>query len=173
MRGQLYHLGDNSNLVYYIGSLTINSVLTLLTAGRIWWIHRQAHVCSSHTTSGDKLVQSVCRIILESGILYPLFQIANAIGNNNGDPSTIPFDFLPLAALMAGITPTLIMVHAKLGENVESLQMGETTFSTLQFGNRHGTTTTTTTGTAHVQSHNIALSEIAVVAPGEEGKTSA
>jgi len=31
MGGQLYHLGDNSNFVYYIGSLTINSVLTLLT----------------------------------------------------------------------------------------------------------------------------------------------
>jgi len=69
-----------------------------------------------------------------------------------------------------GIAPTLIMVRAKLGQNVESLQRGETTFSAIRFGNRHRTTTTT--GTAHVQSHNIALAEIAIVPP-EEGKMSA
>ncbi|KAK7018647.1 hypothetical protein VNI00_018358 [Paramarasmius palmivorus] len=32
------------------------------------------------------------------------------------------FDPFPLAALSAGIAPTLIMVRAKLGQNVESLQ---------------------------------------------------
>ncbi|THU99234.1 hypothetical protein K435DRAFT_659406 [Dendrothele bispora CBS 962.96] len=215
MRGQLYHLGDNSNFVYYVGSVSTNVILTLLTgmfesfyvsvtlftrslrtyshyvlyvliAGRIWWIHRRVSIHGVHAS--DRLVHSVCRIILESGMLYPIFQIANAIENSAGDPSTIPFDFLPVAALMAGVAPTLIMVRAKLGKNVESLQTGDTTstgfdfgtrsgtVSSIRFGDRLGTMTTTPGVMRPVRSHNIPLAEISVVAAGdeveEEGKTS-
>ncbi|KAK7039040.1 hypothetical protein VNI00_010432 [Paramarasmius palmivorus] len=113
--------GGSVDLGYNIGTIIFNSILTLLTgmsfsfyrsllmlmayvAGRIWWIHRQVRAHGSQTS--DRFVQTVYRIILESGILYPFFQITGLILHNVSD----------------GIAPTLIMVRAKLGKNVESLQ---------------------------------------------------
>ncbi|KAI3618066.1 hypothetical protein WG66_005652 [Moniliophthora roreri] len=115
----LYDIGNNVGAAYQIGlSPAMNSVLTFLTAGRIWWIHRQVRAHNIHTTS-DKLIQSVSKIILESGSLYPILSIMGLVVRNTTD---IPLDFFPLVALSAGIAPTLIIVRAKLGKNVESLQ---------------------------------------------------
>ncbi|ESK84182.1 hypothetical protein Moror_16985 [Moniliophthora roreri MCA 2997] len=117
----LYDIGKTITAAYETASPAINSILTLLTAGRILWIHRQVRVHNVHTTS-DKLIRSVSRIIVESGSLYPIFSIVALITANTATIDAIPFDFSPLVILSAGISPTLIMVRAKLGKNVESLQ---------------------------------------------------
>ncbi|ESK93529.1 hypothetical protein Moror_1643 [Moniliophthora roreri MCA 2997] len=101
-----------AGFVYNIVSAVINSVLTLLTAGRI---------CS------------VSRIILESGVLYPVFAIVGLITTNTTTMHAMPFDFWPPMVLVAGIAPTLISVRAKLGKNVESLQ---TQISDIHFSSR-------------------------------------
>ncbi|ESK83889.1 hypothetical protein Moror_7577 [Moniliophthora roreri MCA 2997] len=116
----LFIIGDDFSSVYSISSGVVNSVLTLLTAGRIWWIHRKARAHGVQTS--DNFMYSVARIILESGIIYPGFIIAGLIMTNIDGLSDLPFDFYPLVAMSAGIAPTLIMVRAKLGMNVESLQ---------------------------------------------------
>uniref|UniRef100_A0A0W0G6F1 Uncharacterized protein n=1 Tax=Moniliophthora roreri TaxID=221103 RepID=A0A0W0G6F1_MONRR len=116
----LYLLGNTLNAGYLISSAIVNSLITLLTAGRIWWTHRQVRDHGVH--SSDRLVQRVSVIILESGILYPIAIIVNLIVVNSTDGVPPPFDMAPIVVLVAGIAPTMIIVRAKLGSNVGSLQ---------------------------------------------------
>ncbi|EEB91384.1 hypothetical protein MPER_10261, partial [Moniliophthora perniciosa FA553] len=104
----LYVVGNNLAAAYDIGSVIVNSALTLLTAGRIWWMHRQVRAHGAHTS--DAFVSTVFRIILESGALYPTSMIAALVVQNT--PSL--FDLASLVALSAGIAPTLIMSAAAL-----------------------------------------------------------
>uniref|UniRef100_A0A0W0F6I4 Uncharacterized protein n=1 Tax=Moniliophthora roreri TaxID=221103 RepID=A0A0W0F6I4_MONRR len=117
----LYKVGSTIVATYQTASPTVNFILSFLTAGRIWWIHRQVRAHNIYTTK-DKLIYAVSRIILESGLLYPIFSIITLVSANTPRTGIILFDFLPLMILSSGIAPTLIMVRAKLGKNVESLQ---------------------------------------------------
>ncbi|ESK93528.1 hypothetical protein Moror_1642 [Moniliophthora roreri MCA 2997] len=118
----LFNDGATAGFVYNIVSVVINSVLTLLTAGRIWWIHRQVvRIHGMHIN--DTLISSVSRIILESGVLYPAFAIVSLITTNTTTMHAMPFDFWAPMVLIAGVAPTLILVRAKLGKNVKSLQI--------------------------------------------------
>uniref|UniRef100_A0A0W0G6G9 Uncharacterized protein n=1 Tax=Moniliophthora roreri TaxID=221103 RepID=A0A0W0G6G9_MONRR len=116
----LYLAGSNIAFAFSIISAFVNSVITLLTAGRIWWIYRKAR--NHGVNANDNLVQAVSRIIFESGILYPICIVASLIALNTKPQNQVAFDFYPVAVLSAGIAPTLIMVRAKLGKNVESMQ---------------------------------------------------
>ncbi|KAI3618022.1 hypothetical protein WG66_005636 [Moniliophthora roreri] len=108
---------DTICVMYYISTAVVESVLTLLTAGRIWWIHRAVHAHGIGTS--DTFIRSITRIILESGIIYPIFSIATMIiAKGLGSP----FDPFPLVPLSGAIVPTLILVQVQLGKNVESLQ---------------------------------------------------
>ncbi|ESK84254.1 hypothetical protein Moror_3793 [Moniliophthora roreri MCA 2997] len=117
---KIFLVGDITSGAYNISSAVVNGVLTLLTAGRIWWIHRGVRAHGIHAS--DTFIQSVSRIILESGIIYPICIVATQIVTNTATPDVMPFDFFPLTVLSAGIAPTLIMVRARLGKNVENLQ---------------------------------------------------
>uniref|UniRef100_A0A0W0FAF9 Uncharacterized protein n=1 Tax=Moniliophthora roreri TaxID=221103 RepID=A0A0W0FAF9_MONRR len=99
---KIFLVGDITSGVYNISSAVVNGVLTLLT--------------------GNWADMSVSRIILESGIIYPICIVATQIVTNTATPDVMPFDFFPLTVLSAGIAPTLIMVRARLGKNVENLQ---------------------------------------------------
>ncbi|ESK84179.1 hypothetical protein Moror_16982 [Moniliophthora roreri MCA 2997] len=115
----LYDVGGDITLAYQIAlSPAMNSILTLLTAGRIWWIHRQVRAYIRK----DKLIYSILRIILESGSLYPVLSIVGLVLRNTTTSHTLPLDFFPLVTLSAGIAPTLIMVRTKLSENVVRLE---------------------------------------------------
>uniref|UniRef100_A0A0W0FSY0 Integral membrane protein n=1 Tax=Moniliophthora roreri TaxID=221103 RepID=A0A0W0FSY0_MONRR len=115
----LLQVGGSIGFAYAVSSVVINSMLTLLTAGRVWWIHRTVRAHDIHTS--DALVSSVSRIILETGALYPIFAVVNLIVDNTLGLAT-PIDLYSITTLIAGIAPTLIMVRGKLGKNVESLQ---------------------------------------------------
>uniref|UniRef100_A0A0W0G636 Uncharacterized protein n=1 Tax=Moniliophthora roreri TaxID=221103 RepID=A0A0W0G636_MONRR len=116
----LYDIGIAINGGGQIANAVVNSIVTLLTAGRIWWTYRQVRAHGIYTS--DTLVHSVSRIILESGSLYPIMSIASLIVQNVVPVMVFPFDLFPLVVLSAGISPTLVIVRAKLGKNVESLQ---------------------------------------------------
>uniref|UniRef100_A0A0W0EZK2 Uncharacterized protein n=1 Tax=Moniliophthora roreri TaxID=221103 RepID=A0A0W0EZK2_MONRR len=118
----LWRFGNKIYVAYVSISLAVNSVLTLLTAGRIWWIHRQIYTCDRDIRANGKLIDSVSRIILESGLLYPTMSIIALTTYSVTTVDTFPLDFTPVMNLSAAIAPTLIIVRAKLGKNVESLQ---------------------------------------------------
>uniref|UniRef100_A0A0W0G6I1 Uncharacterized protein n=1 Tax=Moniliophthora roreri TaxID=221103 RepID=A0A0W0G6I1_MONRR len=115
----LHTLGNNISFTYNICSVVVNSSVTLLT-GHIWWIHRQVYKHGAYTC--DTLLHSVTSIILESGIIYPTSTVINLIAANTTSIDMLPFDFSSFMFLGAGVAPTLIIVRAKLGSNVETLQ---------------------------------------------------
>ncbi|KAJ8075339.1 hypothetical protein PM082_019798 [Marasmius tenuissimus] len=91
-------------------SAFFNLALTLLAAGRIWWITRTVNRSKTHTA------RTINKIILKSGMLYPLVMIIHlAVANSDPDP---PLDTFPLLVLAAGITPPLIIVLTHLAIHV-------------------------------------------------------
>ncbi|KAJ8088139.1 hypothetical protein PM082_013690 [Marasmius tenuissimus] len=82
---------DTLRFVGGLASAVVNVLVTLLTAGRIWWVNRQsqAHLGVSEKKDTRKLSTAI-RIILESGIIYPVvmaIQITAGEPRNGGSPS--------------------------------------------------------------------------------------
>ncbi|KAJ8085717.1 hypothetical protein PM082_004535 [Marasmius tenuissimus] len=107
------------------------SLLTLLTAGRIWWTVRQVgQVTGSRVYTKYKIIIAT---ILESGFLFSATQVVGLVLSLFTDPGNsglAPFDFSVINVQMAAITPTLIVVRIAYGQAVESVQQ---MVSTLQF----------------------------------------
>ncbi|ESK87747.1 hypothetical protein Moror_11284 [Moniliophthora roreri MCA 2997] len=139
-------LGGHSSTFWENGQTTLgasqvmsaifNMILTLLTAGRIWWIDRQARIHG--ITAGDKILHSVSRIILESGVLYPIVIIIGLVLENTLEP--MPLDFLPVLTLFAAIAPTLVIVRARLAVGARNTQA---VLSNMRFGTREAGVFTT------------------------------
>ncbi|KAI3605484.1 hypothetical protein WG66_005970 [Moniliophthora roreri] len=114
----------------------LNMILTGLTAGRIWWISRQARSILSQAV--NRQYTAIVAIILESGVIYPVLQIAYIIMLRITDPArkgNIPVDLFPVVYQTAGIAPTLIIVRAASGRAIESVDQA---VSTLRFGDGVG-----------------------------------
>ncbi|EEB89360.1 hypothetical protein MPER_12551 [Moniliophthora perniciosa FA553] len=126
-------VGDNLQFLQVAISAALNLLITLLTAGRIWWIHCKVRSLGIVSSDGN-VMRSIPRIILESGLLYPT---------------------TALVGLIIGIAPTLIIVRAKLGKTVESLQ---DRISEIQFMSRPAQRGTVTTDTVP-QPLNVRLEE--------------
>ncbi|KAK1221602.1 hypothetical protein PQX77_015615 [Marasmius sp. AFHP31] len=101
-----------------------NGFLSLLTAGRIWWISQEV---GRH--SGVLQLQprhkAIVTAILESGLLYPATGITTVVVNRVLDPDHIglsPIDLGNAAVLMSGLAPTLVFVRVAYGNSVDSVQ---------------------------------------------------
>ncbi|ESK88119.1 hypothetical protein Moror_5604 [Moniliophthora roreri MCA 2997] len=98
--------------MFLIVNAAMNVFLTLMVAGRIWFITR---------ISVDKQAATrynlIAALVLESGMLYPFALILDCIVNTN--KSMVGWDLHPLLVHVAGIAPTLIIVRAGLGITVE------------------------------------------------------
>ncbi|KAJ8085608.1 hypothetical protein PM082_004426 [Marasmius tenuissimus] len=107
------------------------SILTLLTAGRIWWMARQAaQLTGTNVRTKYKIFVAT---ILESGLLYAITQVITVALTLSVDPDSMglgPFDFNVISTHMAGIAQTLIILRIAYGQSVESVQQ---MISTLQF----------------------------------------
>ncbi|EEB97427.1 hypothetical protein MPER_03257, partial [Moniliophthora perniciosa FA553] len=58
--------------VFQIMSVIVNLLVTTLTAGRIWWMSRQSH-------GNERVYKSVLRIVIESGVIYPIFTLVQIL----------------------------------------------------------------------------------------------
>ncbi|KAG7095103.1 hypothetical protein E1B28_005890 [Marasmius oreades] len=102
--------GGTIQAVGLIISAAFNLALTLLTAGRIWWISHQSYV-----TTKNYIVTTMNKIILESGMIYPLVMILHLSITNGFSMDQVPLDTFPLVILAAGIAPTLMIIRMRLG----------------------------------------------------------
>ncbi|KAF9259792.1 hypothetical protein L218DRAFT_933312 [Marasmius fiardii PR-910] len=109
----LVEKGQTVLSVGVIMSAPFHLIFTLLTAGRIWWITRPVQRSKAGWSLNQKY-RTVIRIILESGILYPLAVIID-LSMNGFSQYQVPFDSFPLIVLAAGAAPTVIIVRARLG----------------------------------------------------------
>ncbi|KAJ8073104.1 hypothetical protein PM082_019972 [Marasmius tenuissimus] len=107
-------------LTFFCSSLIFNLVLTLLTAGRIWWIGREVGLLLGSAV--HKKYNTVIAMILESGIIYPLAQLLGLVFTfAYQNTRKFPFNPLPIVVTAAGIAPTLLTVRVALGQSVENV----------------------------------------------------
>ncbi|KAJ7031274.1 hypothetical protein C8F04DRAFT_1111439 [Mycena alexandri] len=104
---------------FFVTTLATNLFVTALTAGRIWWICRQA---SGHLKAGgDKRSATSISIIVESGAIYSLavlmYLVLGAI------PSTVVAQqpSVEMLTQVVGIVPTLVIVRVGLGLSVQNV----------------------------------------------------
>ncbi|KAK1217161.1 hypothetical protein PQX77_020193 [Marasmius sp. AFHP31] len=121
-------------------TVAYDSVLTLLTAGRIWWITRKAGQMAESIAYARYNFKVVVATILESGLLYSATLLIAVVVPRFTDPGAhglSPFDLNVISIQMAAIAPTLIIVRIAYGQAVESVQQ---VVSTLHFAEAAGNT---------------------------------
>ncbi|ESK87006.1 hypothetical protein Moror_12006 [Moniliophthora roreri MCA 2997] len=152
---QLFHQGDTIDTAFVLAEMGINIILTLLTAGRIWWISREAR---KHMGPAIKAKYNmIVAIILESGMLYPIFLTTGVIYTSLADPDnlgSIPFSFQLVTFQFAGIAPTLIIIRAASGKTVEYTSANQV-MSSLHFANGAGPGSRNSITRSHVQTVDI------------------
>ncbi|THU82751.1 hypothetical protein K435DRAFT_932542, partial [Dendrothele bispora CBS 962.96] len=73
---KLVNTGGIMNSSFFVCIAVFNTVLTLMTGARIWWITRQARALMGSEV--DQRYRTIVAIILESGWIYPAVLIINA-----------------------------------------------------------------------------------------------
>ncbi|KAJ8085714.1 hypothetical protein PM082_004532 [Marasmius tenuissimus] len=118
-------------------TIIYDSLLTLLTAGRIWWTIRQVD-----QITGDRVYtryKVFVATILESGFIYSGTLVVSTALPWIMDPESkgfAPFDFSVLAVQMTGIAQTVVVIRIAYGQAVESVQQ---MVSTLHFAEGRNT----------------------------------
>ncbi|KAK1226129.1 hypothetical protein PQX77_010904 [Marasmius sp. AFHP31] len=125
---------NNINNGAFIAAAGFNFLLTLITAGRIWHITREARkVLGSSIRSRYR---TIVAIIMESGSLYTVTLLATIILYFTVDPKNtggIPVDLAVLSTQLSGLAPTIIIVRVAYSQSVDSVQQ---VVSTLNFASR-------------------------------------
>jgi len=101
-------------------SLATNVLVTGLTAGRIWWICRQARTYLK--TDMQKRYVSSIAIIVESGVIYSASVLTYLILDAIPSTRETPIPIVEVLAQLVGIVPTLIIVRVGLGLSVQSIE---------------------------------------------------
>ncbi|KAL0570374.1 hypothetical protein V5O48_011589 [Marasmius crinis-equi] len=113
-------VGEQVELASLILNTIINTAVTVLTAGRIWWVERQSRAYGGPFE--EDILRYAIRMIIESGIIYPLFMFIHLLIANAGDD---PINFYPSAILAAAIAPSLIIVRAQVSKALDKLRSGK------------------------------------------------
>ncbi|KAL0565100.1 hypothetical protein V5O48_016931 [Marasmius crinis-equi] len=111
--GSLYKTGDIMNTDTAIAMAIFNFILTLMIAGRIWWIASSAQKLIGKSISPQ--YKTIVGIIIESGIIYPVGLLSAIIVElvfDAGDEDPSPVYPQGMATQLAGLAPTLIIVRA-------------------------------------------------------------
>ncbi|ESK84574.1 hypothetical protein Moror_6097 [Moniliophthora roreri MCA 2997] len=125
-KAPIFTQGNTMDTAFWLAEMGVHIILTLLTAGHIWWISREArkHMGPAIKTKYNTIVA----IILESGILYPILLTTSIVCSLLLDPDavgSIPFQLFLVTYQVAGIAPTLIIIHAARGKTVEHTTMNQ------------------------------------------------
>ncbi|ESK80982.1 hypothetical protein Moror_7629 [Moniliophthora roreri MCA 2997] len=162
--------GNTIDIAFWLAEMGVNIILTLLTAGRIWWISREArkHMGPAIKTKYNTIVA----IILESGILYPIFLTTTVVYVLLGDPDGQgfnPFQLFLITYQVAGIAPTLIIIRAARGKTVEHTSMNQVV-SSLHFADGAASGSGNSDPRSHIQTIDIegGLSAERIQNPGKE-----
>ncbi|KAI3607137.1 hypothetical protein WG66_007858 [Moniliophthora roreri] len=143
---QLYLQGDTIDTAFWLADMGVNIILTLLTEAR-------KYLGPAIKTKYNTIIA----IILESGILYPIFVIAGIVYSELAYPEdhgSTPFDLLAVSYQIAGIAPTLIIIWAASGKTVEYTNANQA-MSSLHFANGAAPGSTNSNTRPHVQTVDI------------------
>jgi len=105
---------------YFALSLATNVVVTIFTAGRIWWICRQSRAYLK--TDEQRRYISVISIIVESGVIYSATVLVYLILSAIPSAVILQEPIYQMLTQVLGIAPTLIIVRVGLGVHVQSFE---------------------------------------------------
>ncbi|KAJ7700510.1 hypothetical protein B0H17DRAFT_834120, partial [Mycena rosella] len=108
----------DDGITYFSLSLATNVVVTILTAGRIWWISRKAG--PYWKTDLQKRVASSIFILVESGVMYSAATSTYLALAVIGSPVQNPI--FQMLTQLVGIVPTLIIARVGLGASAQSVE---------------------------------------------------
>ncbi|KAK1224000.1 hypothetical protein PQX77_013119 [Marasmius sp. AFHP31] len=129
-----YSTGNNIYTGFSIAGAVFNAILTLLAAGRIFWISREASRIMGKDTRTR--YRTIVAIILESGVLYPAVMIVSVVMQMTLDPNAsggLKIDLTPTSFVVAGIAPTLIIVRCAYGKAIQNVDRDRAEMSSLHF----------------------------------------
>ncbi|KAF7362545.1 hypothetical protein MVEN_00602600 [Mycena venus] len=105
----------------FILSLATNVLLTVLTAGRIWWICRRSRVYLK--TEEQRRCVSAMAILVESGVIYSATVLAFLVLGAFPSSEIVREPIFQMLNQVMGIAPTLIIVRVGLGVSVKNVKM--------------------------------------------------
>jgi len=105
---------------FFVLTLATNVLVTFLTAGRIWWICRQARIHLK--TAVQKQSVSSLAIVVESGVIYSAAVLTYLILGAIPSAEVVQNPIVEMLAQLVGIVPTLIIVRVGLGLSVQSIE---------------------------------------------------
>ncbi|KAJ7121740.1 hypothetical protein C8R43DRAFT_1033357 [Mycena crocata] len=105
---------------FFMLTLATNVLVTSLTAGRIWWICRQAR--ATLQTDLQKRYVSRIAIIVESGVIYSAFVLSYLIIGAVSSSGALQNLVVEMLRQVVGIVPTLIIVRVGLGVSVQNVE---------------------------------------------------
>ncbi|KAJ8085437.1 hypothetical protein PM082_004253 [Marasmius tenuissimus] len=114
----LFKRANNVNRGAFVAVAAFNFALTLITAGRISWLTREARALLGRRV--DTRYKRIVAIIIESGMLYSTTLLVSVIipfVMDSGSAGFIPVDLSALTIQLSGLAPTLIIVRVAYGEN--------------------------------------------------------
>ncbi|KAK1226134.1 hypothetical protein PQX77_010894 [Marasmius sp. AFHP31] len=117
--------------VIVIITAVYSSLLTLLTAGRIWLMAREVGQITGRDIYNKYKI--FVATILETGFIFSITQVVTVILQLVMDPENrgnAPFDSSAISIHMGAIAPTLIVLRIAYGQSMDSVQQ---MVSTLQF----------------------------------------
>ncbi|KAK7045387.1 hypothetical protein VNI00_007638 [Paramarasmius palmivorus] len=126
-------------MVFLICTVATNLLLTVLIAGRIIYISREA---TKYVGKNPRnMYRTAIAVTLESGLIYPvllIIYIASSRLNSGGESTNLsPYYFISIVAYSAlnqaaGIAPTLVIVRTSLGIAIEDTKSCISTFRAEQ-----------------------------------------
>ncbi|KAK1220888.1 hypothetical protein PQX77_016309 [Marasmius sp. AFHP31] len=133
-------LGRSTAVTEVLSIITVvfSSLLTLLTAGRIWLMTRQARQVTGRDVHSK--YKTFVATILETGLIFSATQVVTVILVLVTDPENrgvAPFDTGAISFHMAAIAPTLIVLRIACGQSVDSVQQMVSTVQFAEGGNSH------------------------------------
>ncbi|KAJ8085697.1 hypothetical protein PM082_004515 [Marasmius tenuissimus] len=148
----LYERSNGILKVLVIITAIYTPLLTLLTAGRIWWMARQVgQIRGDGIFNKHKIFVAT---ILESGLLYSATLVITDVLQFVIDPrgeGTVPFDLNVISVQMAAIAPTLIIIRIAYGQAVESVQQTVSALQCAEGGNSSQRRSTVAHGTVDLR----------------------
>ncbi|THV00896.1 hypothetical protein K435DRAFT_776269 [Dendrothele bispora CBS 962.96] len=129
------------NLKFLYINAVVNFGLTLMIAGRIWWVCRQTRALMDSQCGHiiGRKYNAIIATLFECGIIYPISLIAQAAIQGNVSELSIPVTLTPATIQLAGIAPTLILVRTCLGWSItEEVVKSQNMTSTIQYGTQGG-----------------------------------
>uniref|UniRef100_A0A0W0FUP4 Uncharacterized protein n=1 Tax=Moniliophthora roreri TaxID=221103 RepID=A0A0W0FUP4_MONRR len=152
---QLLLQGSTIDTAFWLAEMGVNIILTMLTAGRIWWISQEAQKYLGPAIKTK--YNTIVAIILESGVLYPIFLTTYVVYLLLLDPEStgsLPFSLLTVTYQVAGIAPTLIIIRAAGGKTVEHTSMNQVV-SSLHFAHGAASGSGNSDPRSHIQTIDI------------------